>query len=233
MALIKLGAIAQDIRGTLNGNVFSRNRGGAYVRSKVSPLQPVSEASSRSRAMFKAVSQRFAQELDEMQANAWDVFAATHPYLNVFGDSIILTGVAMFQALNRRNRECGEAWLDDPPATFVVEDLGDIAVALTASGGALAGTITPARTVYAPQGLYVFITPPLCGNRKAANSDFRMINNQDLGLIAGGADIATYALARFPYQTWTTGDRVALKIAALDTDTGAISHAATVLATLG
>jgi len=232
MALIKLGAIAQDIRGTLNGNVFARNRGGAYVRSKVSPLQPVSEASSRSRAMFKAVSQRWASELTPAQATAWNNFAAVHPFLNVFGDSITLIGVAMYQALNRRNRECGEAWIDDAPATFVVEDLGDIAVSLTVSNlGALSGTITTGRSLYPPEGLYVFMTPPLPGNRQPANSDFRLINNQDEGLIASAGPLATYVAARWPLQTWAAGDRVALKVAALNPDTGAISAPVTIFST--
>ena len=40
MAKIKMTAIVADMRNKLNGSVFSRNRGGAYIRTKVTPINP-------------------------------------------------------------------------------------------------------------------------------------------------------------------------------------------------
>jgi len=40
MAIIKFSAIVSDARGKIGGNVFSRNKGGSYIRSYVKPINP-------------------------------------------------------------------------------------------------------------------------------------------------------------------------------------------------
>src|SRR5438094_3122359 len=100
MARVKLGGLAQDVRGTLNGNVFSRNRGGAYVRTKVSPVQPVSAFSSLARSIFAALSQAWSTDLSDVERAAWEAFAAVHPFVIVFGDAIVLSGIAFYQSVN-------------------------------------------------------------------------------------------------------------------------------------
>lgn len=225
MALVKLGGLAQDVRGTLNGSVFSRNRGGAYIRSKVSPLQPVSPASSRVRAAFKSTAQRWATVLDDFQRSAWDAFAAVHPFVNVFGDAITLSGIAMYEALNQRCRLCGESYIDDPPTTFAVEDIGTVDVALTAAGAdPLTATVTCTRVLEYDEGLYIFFTPPFTGGAKIQKADYRLINSEDSGLIASGESLVSILMARFPSMSWQVGAKFGILVAALNRTTGAISN---------
>ena len=40
MGLIKFGAFVTDIRKSIGGSTFSRNTYGAYVRNKVTPVNP-------------------------------------------------------------------------------------------------------------------------------------------------------------------------------------------------
>lgn len=40
MAKIKFGMMMTDARGKLGGQVFSKNRSGSYVRTKVTPVNP-------------------------------------------------------------------------------------------------------------------------------------------------------------------------------------------------
>ena len=49
MAKILMTAIVADIRNKLNGSVFSKNRYGAYVRTKVTPVNPQSTAQQNTR----------------------------------------------------------------------------------------------------------------------------------------------------------------------------------------
>ena len=98
-------------------------------------MQPVSPWSSSARVGFKACSQRWAAVLSDDQRAGWVAFSAVHPFTNVFGDSITLSGVAFYAAVNQRVRLCGGAWIDDPPATFVVGDLGIMTVVATAAAG--------------------------------------------------------------------------------------------------
>lgn len=229
MALVKLGGLAQDVRGTLNGSVFSRNRGGAYIRSKVSPVQPVSEWSSRVRATFKAAAQRWATELDDYQRSAWIAFAAVHPFVNVFGDAIILSGIAMYEAINQRLRLAGEEWIDEPPLTFVVEDIGAVTLMLTGTGGDPASaTIACQRVLTYDEGLYVFFTVPFTGGRRPQKSDYRLINTNLTLLFDSGESLVTALVARFVGQGWDVGQKISVMVAAMNRLTGAMSAAVTV-----
>lgn len=224
MAKIKLGGLAQDVRGSLNGTVFSRNRGGAYVRTKVSACQPITAFNSAARAIFKAVAQYWSATLTDAQRATWEAFAALHPYTNVFGDSILLSGIAMFEACNRRIRQVGEPWIEDPPATFVVEDLGLLTAVITAAGGVpTVATIEVGGTMYAPTGLYIFSTVPGAWTRKAQRADYRLVNNPTTGLYASLEDFAADLITRFPDAVWTAAQFVHLRIQALDPLTGAAS----------
>ena len=224
MALIKLGGLAQDVRGSLNGSVFSRNRGGAYVRSKVSACQPVSAFSSAARAIFKALAQYWSQTLTDGQRAAWEAFAALHPYTNVFGDSLTLSGIAMFEAVNRAVRQVAGAFITDPPATFVSDDLGDTTLTITAAGGVVNNAeLTIGRALAYGEGLYVFATIPGRWTQKAQKADFRLVNNPANGLYDVGDDFSADLLTRCPGTVWTAADFITIKVRALNLVTGAQS----------
>lgn len=226
MALVKMGALAQDVRGSLNGSTFSRNRGGAYVRSKVSPVQPVSVHSSAVRAAFKAGSQTWATGLTQVQRAAWIAFAAVHPFVNVFGDSITLSGIAMFQAVNQRLQLCGEAQLLNAPSSFVVPDLGGVTVAATLAAGLYTTlTLTPGRVLTYNEGLYVNWTPGLPPGVKIQKTDYRLVNTSASGLFLSAHDISAFVNGRFPGAPFPAGKQAGALVACLNAATGAISSA--------
>lgn len=223
MALIKLGALTQDVRGTLNGSVFSRNRGGAYVRTKVSPVQPLSEYSDFARQLFGTISQRWATVLTDEQRSAFEAFAAVHPFVNIFGDSIILSGIAFYQAVNRRLGQLGETFLDDPPLTWSVEDTGGVTLDIEEGGDFLIGI---GRALAGNEVLYVFGTPKLGGSRTAQKPDFRLLQTPANPAIVPDTDAYAVYNARFDPQALVIGDRVAVRVQILNTDTGAASSPA-------
>ena len=218
-----MGALAQDVRGSLNGIVFSRNRGGAYVRSKVSPVQPVSEWSSAVRNGFKACSQRWATELDDAQRAGWSAFAQTHPFVNVFGDSIVLSGIAFYNAVNQRVRLCGGAWIDDAPSSFVVGDLGSVTVAVTAAAGSFtACSVVTENAVPYGGGLVIWMTDVIPAGRKVQKSQYRLVNQANRVVFASGVDFGSDANLRFPETPVGSGDVIGFLVAAIDLTTGAI-----------
>jgi hypothetical protein len=235
MALIKLGGLAQDVRGSLNGTTFSRNRGGAYVRTKTSPVQPVSEFSSRARAIFGDISQRWAVTLTQSQRGAWIAFASTHTFVNVFGDSITLSGIAMYQAINRMLGQIGKPYLDDPPVEFSVPSVVSATIAGTVDTGVL-GTLTNTTVLSGASPtnftLYVFATPPLPPGVTPQHSDFRLINAftySQLGLTT--ALLAAYN-ARFDTPGLTAAQLIWFRVACFNWDEGCLGVGVTVAATL-
>lgn len=224
MALIKLGGLAQDVRGTLNGNVFSRNRGGAYIRTKVSPVQPVSSFASAARAMFAALSQSWSTNLTDVERAAWEAFAAVHPFVNVFGDSIILNGISFYQSVNRRLLQMGLEELTTPPATFDVPDIISVTVSMQADDvGNISMPIEIGRALDPDEVIYVFATPPILGARAVQKNMYRLINSTTTGGFITPTDIGLYYADRFADVTVLNGSRVGVYVQAVNTVTGAAS----------
>lgn len=113
MALIKLTAIVDAISGKLNGTVFSRNKGGAYVRSRGVAINPSTAAQSLVRALFASISQAWRDLTDE-QRQAWRTAAPGYPYQNSLGDTKTLTGKSLFQKLNGNLLNIGESIINTP-----------------------------------------------------------------------------------------------------------------------
>lgn len=225
MARVKLGGLAQDVRGSLNGSVFSRNRGGAYVRTKVSPVQPVSVFASNSRQSFKIISQNWASALTAGERAGWIAFAGTHPYINVFGDPLIVSGIAMFQGLNKRLQQLGFDTFADAPPSITVDPPGviapncaiasptNISIAINAMNPPSGGTVSG----------YLWATKVLPPGRNPSQSDFRLINNATGTVFDESENWGAQYLARmYPYAP-AAGDNIAFRYAYIDTNDGAIS----------
>lgn len=99
MAKIKFGMFMTDARGKVGGHVFSKNRSGAYVRTKVTPSNMRSARQTFIRAALARISANWSTLTDQQRAsfngavNAW---ATT----NIFGDATNPTGKTLFTKLN-------------------------------------------------------------------------------------------------------------------------------------
>jgi len=120
MAKIQFGNVVADARNAVGGIVYSRNTWGAYIRQKVSPVQPRSPRQQEMRANLTELSKRWGTVLTEEQREAWRQFGAAFPVVDVFGNSIALTGIAAYQRVNRVRALLGLPPLDDPPANMDV-----------------------------------------------------------------------------------------------------------------
>lgn len=235
MALIKLGGLAQDVRGSLNGTTFSRNKGGAYVRTKVSPVQPVSSFSSLARALFAALATRWGTSLTQSQRQAWVTFATTHTFVNVFGDAITLSGINMYQSVNRALGQIGKPFLDDPPATFSAPAVTSTAIAGTVTAGVLSA-LTQATVISdtppADYTVYVFATPPLPAGVTPQKSQFRLINKTPFSAITITTALLAAYNARFNTPGVTVDQLISFRLAILDWSSGALGVGVTAAAVL-
>lgn len=232
MALIKLGALTQDVRGSLNGSTFSRNKGGAYVRSKVSPVQPVSTASAASRQAFKIVSQIWSQQLTDIERAGWIAFASTHPYTNIFGDAITLSGIAFFQAASKTLQNLGFDVIADAPPTWDIDPPGDIAPMVSVDGaGNISVLVNP--TVPPASGditAYLMMTKLVAPGAQVQKNQYRLINIRDGTVRDETYDFGPAYKAYFDPYLPSVGDKLGLLYAYFDTTTGALSVGSTATA---
>lgn len=132
MALIKFGGGIVDARGSVAGNVFSRNRFGAYLRSRVVPVNPNSSLQQTVRAAVQTVTQRWKDVLTDAQRAAWAAYAAAIPWINKLGETQYLTGFNMYVRTNTFLTQIGGTLVDDGPSTLSLAT-GDAAFAVSAS----------------------------------------------------------------------------------------------------
>lgn len=221
MALLQLGSVVTDIRNSIGGVTYSRNRGGSYSRARVAPLNPRSAAQTSVRQNFALNSKLWSGTLTAAQRVAWTIFAQNNPVTNVFGASKILSGNAMLMKLNQVLKQIGAAPITDPPTDLSVPALAAV-LAYDGSGspGALLVT-TAAQSVTAGVKYYIFATRPLPPGRTPQTSDYRYIKTTAAVAAAVSIDITDAYEAMFGEPT--AGTLTGVLVATVNTASGALT----------
>jgi len=82
---IKFGALVVDGRGKIGGHVASKNRGGAYLRTKVTPVNPQTSFQNAVRNRLTAFAQAW-RGLAASQRAAWNSSVSDFSKTDIFGD---------------------------------------------------------------------------------------------------------------------------------------------------
>ena len=176
MALIKTTAIVDSISGKLNGTVFAKNKGGAYMRSKSTVSNPNTQAQSAVRAVFSSISQTW-RDLTEEEQKAWIDQAPNYPYTNRLGDSKTLTGKALFQQLNNNLMSVGGSIDRTPNTPKDVVGAQTLVSPLTidANNVAINFELALAAPLTEPTYYVLEATPPLSPGVTNAKNQYRRI----------------------------------------------------------
>jgi hypothetical protein len=106
--------IVSEIRGSINGVTFARNRFGLYARSKASPVQPRTPAQTERRAQLTVLSQRW-RTLPESNRAEWRALADELTRSDTLGLTYRLTGLQAYLQVNLWRALLGIAPVDNPP----------------------------------------------------------------------------------------------------------------------
>lgn len=219
MALIKLTAFLDSISGKVNGSVFSRNKGGAYVRGKGVVSNPQSSAQSGVRAVFGAISQAW-RGLTEMQREAWNAATVNFPYQNRLGDLKQLSGFALHQKLNSNLSTIALPFIANPPQPQEVAAVTslDLGVDVTTSPATMTvkGTFTDASSVSGK--VVLFATPNLSPGVSNFNNELRLIGVYNIAAMVSGEDVYDDYSPIFgePIE----GSKIGFKAFVIDVNTG-------------
>lgn len=219
MAKIKFGMMMTDARGKLGGQVFSKNRSGAIVRTKVTPANPQTSYQQAVRQLLGSLSQQWAS-LTEAQKLAWNNAVTAWSSTNVFGDVVNPSGKNLYVRLNINLVNIGESVIDEPPA---VPTMPVFALAVTNTTAA-AAEVTTAGTL-AGFAQVIRSTPAISAGIFNASGRFRTINN-DAGSAAGALDVATPFDLK--YGSMTVGQKVFVEVTLISETSGANSVPLTV-----
>ncbi|MEI6122700.1 MAG: hypothetical protein WCQ95_03660 [Bacteroidota bacterium] len=172
MASIKYSALISEMRGKLNGSVFSRNHYAAYVRNKVTPTNPRTVRQQEIRSVFANLSSQW-RSLTQEQRNAWNTAVAEFLRTNIFGDSYKPSGINLFIRLNMNLYNIQHNMINMPPKPAPVDLIKIVTIKIDAINDiffVIIQTTIPIR--HFP---VVSVTRPLSPGINFVKSEFRMI----------------------------------------------------------
>lgn len=193
MAKVKFSALVSEMRGKLNGSVFSRNRGGSYLRNKVTPLNPQTLAQTLVRSSFTAISQSW-KALTQAQRDAWNSAVNNFIGTDIFGDQKTPSGFNLFMKLNKNLLDVGAATLTLPPVPGSVQAFTSLALSANTTAGTF--DMTSSDPVAADTAIKVFATAGVSPGKEFVKSEFRQIGVLPAASLAVN-DFATEYIATF------------------------------------
>lgn len=196
MAKIKFGMMMTDASGKLGGQVFSKNRGGSYVRTKVTPVNPQTTAQMTIRGIFASISSAWSN-LTESQRATFNGFVNDYARTDIFGDLRNPSGKNLFQRLNQNLTITGQAQINECVSPLAVP-FADVQSAIASVSGPdfVIETAGDTRSTV----LVVWATPQLSQGTTFVKNKLRQIGYY-AGGIAENIDIQADYVAKFGQPT--------------------------------
>ena len=218
MAIFTPGAVIGQISGRVGGYVFSRNRGGSYVRNGSVPSTVVTEKALLYKSYLAAASQYWTS-LTDAERLSWTVWAQSKTSTNRLGRSISLNGQNWFVSLNSRLAAAGESMIHVPPVTS--SPVGVVISAFTVDAGVGATQVT-------------FASAPLAANQKlwvrgamvsssAINNVENLLTTLTISAAAAASPLNLETPLEDAFGALSVGATYVIECRVLNTDNGMVS----------
>jgi hypothetical protein len=119
MASIQFGNGVAQIRGSINGTTFARNKNGAYARNRVKGVNPRTQAQVSQRLLLSSISSAW-RDLTIQERQTWIDGAKDFPYANRVGEVSVLSGAQLHTKLNLQLLSAGKSVLTACPTPQVL-----------------------------------------------------------------------------------------------------------------
>lgn len=198
---IKWGALVVAGSGKIGGHVASKNRGGAFLRTKVTPSNPQSVRQMTVRGIFGSISAAWSA-LTNNQRASFDGFVSAYSSTDIFGDIRNPSGKNLFQKLNQNLENSAQAQIttcvapSEVPFANLASVLGDVSSSTMVAE--TDGDTTGCKMIF-------FATPSMSQGTKFVKNKLRQI-----GVISGGDNLsnAIYALYVAKYGAPVAGANI-------------------------
>ncbi len=220
MAKVLFGGGIMDARRSIGGNTFSRNKGGSYMRQRVTPINPQTVDQINKREILSDLAKDWGTVLTEAQRDSFTNFAELNPRTDVLGQAIILSGIQMYISLSERNLIAGRPKFSQAPLNQDVTQL-TTATATFDIGLTDAFDVAFTPTVGGNEFVQVFATPQLSPGVSFIKNRLRLIITA-----AGGAASPIDALAAWQTKFGSlplASSKIGVTIRVLREDNAAIS----------
>lgn len=214
MAKVLFGAGTTDMRNKLNGWVYSRNRYGAYVRTKTTPVNPQTSYQQAVRQRLGNLSSQW-RGLTESQRKAWRDATPDFQVIDIFGYPQKLAGNTLYVRLNQNLLNIGESSINVPPVPESIPDFFLDSMEAVASPAAITLTTSEA-TVPTGFSLAIYATGNIGPGVSYVKNRLKFIGTAEA--TASEADITDLWTDRFGEPI--AGQKIIVRARLISTTTG-------------
>lgn len=211
---MQFGAIVVAGSGKIGGHVASRNRGGAYLRTKVTPVNPSTTAQLNARARLTGRSQAW-RGLAQTAREAWGAAVGLYSRTDIFGSLRNPSGFNLYQRINNNLLVVGAAVLTVPGLPAAVLTTNIVSLVATAAGQLLA--LTTSAIVPAGTAVKVFATAPQSPGVTFVKSEYRLITTLPAAAQVAQALGGVYTTK---FGAFVAGQKIFVRIEFINTLTG-------------
>lgn len=218
MAKFLPGPVVSEVRGSVGGTTFTRNRFGPVMRQRVKPVVSTTEYALAAKARMTTETQAW-QGLTAAQKLAWNEYAAGNPIVGSLGEQQIGTGHIAFVGINTRIAMVGTGALLVPPVGTPPAPLSGLTLTADIGAGNVEVAYTPTPTG-ATERLWIRACV-------VSSSGINYVSNLLRWIItSGGAEASPYdfelsLVARI--GTPQVGQTMHVRVSVFDTATGLLS----------
>lgn len=205
--------ILGNLRGSIGANTFSHNRGGDYVRRRVTPTNPNSTRQQTMRTFLGTLAALWSSTLTPVQREQWNVWSGNQAKEGPLGNTINWSGINGYVALNTHLLDAGDARIDIPP--IVVAPTGLLTLSIDISAINTADVTFTGTPLAANHKIVLFMSLPQSG---AALPNFKQCRIVGYSAAAQASPWAS----TIPFSV-TSGQTVVFFAAILDDETGLFS----------
>lgn len=223
---IKFGAMVVDGRGKIGGHVASKNRAGAYFRTKVTPVNPQTAAQNLVRSRLTTLSQNW-KGLTDAQRQSFNSAVGDYAKTDIFGDIRNPSGANLYQRLNNNLLAVGEAIINTAPQPQDVptEEIDSLEIDILNDTFDLTfAAVNPEAT-----SIKIFATAGQSQGKNFVSSEYRQIGVGDISA-AAAVDLWADYVAKFGNPT--VGAKVFVKAIFVNPETGQASTQQSISATV-
>lgn len=212
---IKFGALVTDGRNKIGGHVASKNRGGAYLRTKVTPVNPQSTRQQSVRGSMTANSQAW-RGLTDAQRAAWDAAVSNFQSTDIFGDIKKPSGINLYTKINNNLHSVNTAAISNPPLPSGVT--GPATITLTGAAGtpalslAWTGGAIPANTSWV-----IRMTPQVSAGKAFVKNLYSILT---VAVAAATTPSNLLSAYNAKYGTLVAGQKIFVEVFPVGTTTG-------------
>lgn len=132
MALVIFGNGVADMRGSIGGTTFARNKAGAFARNRTAPVNPQTVKQQEARSRFTDSLDKFSLLTDE-QREGWYSIAHNTTRVNGLGQTYVPSGRQIFLEQANNMLLIGQAPLADPPLNADVPAMPEVGMTFETS----------------------------------------------------------------------------------------------------